>query len=409
MNILYIVQPSNNDGEKWILQKDACFNIMRGIIQSFKNMYPDDSHIIVLPNSKQVNDINFYSLDLWNDNIEYKEIDYPVHSVLAKYHLDFNELARILPPSVFDRVDIIINDMNTIVPALNAYMKFHVGKHIPIVSTNYFYDSISDKKIDNKYRYILRQMEALVMSDGLAFVCDEAQKQMFDDLRFMNIHQVFDKTFEHLRQNSISLNIGGSYKEINEYKIQDTMREPIVYFANRITETVDRYTNWHVFAEAIGCIELYSNVKFEAFMTNPNNKASKKQIEEINRLSKGKIKLLDLSREKYLEKINKASVSVNLFEREVFGGNSHVEALMAGNFVIMPYVNHYQSHFERYYSGYLSKIDPHEIAQKIVFGLTQGRFFDREIFRCIGYKNSYENCADDFYLFLHAISKGGYV
>jgi glycosyltransferase involved in cell wall biosynthesis len=84
---------------------------------------------------------------------------------------------------------------------------------------------------------------------------------------------------------------------------------------------------------------------FEATILNPTRKVSDEQAKLINDLSNGHVIVLPndgkFTREEYVEFINDAHISCNLFTNEVHGGLTHVEAMMAGCIVVAPALNDY--------------------------------------------------------------------
>jgi hypothetical protein len=210
---------------------------------------------------------------------------------------------------------------------------------IPIISTNYFMDSPISPKSDPKVRYYERQMESLMCSDMFAYpvqsALDEALEAydfMFKDRKWLGIPTVW--------------NIGAFYKEVAKGHVEKPKDRVTIYFGNRITDSANRYTNWHIFAEGIGKLsELIDMTNIEAIILNPTRKVTEEQQNLIDELSKGHVKVLSndesFTREQYIEFINNAHISCNLFTNEVHGGLTHIEAMMAGNIMIAPALNDY--------------------------------------------------------------------
>ena len=63
------------------------------------------------------------------------------------------------------------------------------------------------------------------------------------------------------------------------------------------------------------------------------------------------------TRQDYLEFINKAHISVNLFVTEVHGGVTHCEAMLAKNVLVLPNVNNYKTKFEKLSYDYPFLVD----------------------------------------------------
>ena len=200
-------------------------------------------------------------------------------------------------------------------------------------------DSPISPKSDPKVRYYERQMESLIASDMFAYPVQSALDEallaydyMFKDRKHLGLPTIW--------------NIGAYYGEIKKgHKTKSTDKIKI-YFGNRITDSAGRYTNWHLFAEAIGHLsKMVDPSTFEATILNPTRKVSDEQAKLINDLSNGHVIVLPndgkFTREEYVEFINDAHISCNLFTNEVHGGLTHVEAMMAGCIVVAPALNDY--------------------------------------------------------------------
>jgi len=205
-------------------------------------------------------------------------------------------------------------------------------------------DSPISPKSDPKVRYYERQMESLIASDMFAYpvqsALDEALQAydyMFKDRKHLGVPAVW--------------NIGAYYGEIEKGHKEKTTDKIKIYFGNRITDSAGRYTNWHLFAEAIGKLSnLIDPEMFEAVILNPTRKVTDEQMKLITDLSNGHVIVLPndgkFTREEYVEFINDAHISCNLFTNEVHGGLTHVEAMMAGCIVVAPALNDYLHKYE---------------------------------------------------------------
>ena len=347
--VFYAVQVSNftntEHGPKWLLRNDACMNIAIGIISNILDQYPDDFEFIVkLPFASDCDDI--FDLDqLFNekylDRIKFYREDLPVSPVTSRFNFNFAyHQANI---DLLKTVDIMINDENTLTKNWRVFFD-SISKKLPIVSTNYFMDSPISPKSDPKVRYYERQMESLIASDMFAYpvqsALDEALQAydyMFKDRKHLGIPAVW--------------NIGAYYGEIEKGHKEKTTDKIKIYFGNRITDSAGRYTNWHLFAEAIGKLSnLIDPEMFEAVILNPTRKVTDEQMKLINELSNGHVIVLPndgkFTREEYVEFINDAHISCNLFTNEVHGGLTHVEAMMAGCIVVAPALNDYLHKYE---------------------------------------------------------------
>jgi hypothetical protein len=164
----------------------------------------------------------------------------------------------------------------------------------------------------------------------------------------------------------------------------------------------------------MGILSTLTDRPFKAIMLNPTRKVTENQLQLIHNLSKGKVEVMPneekFTRQDYLEFINRAHISCNLFVTEVHGGVTHCEALMAKNMVIMPRVNNYKHKFEKAgFSDYdlfvnLDAENPHkpdslDIAMKCKYALesigTSNEEIIRETCHNVGYEyESYERACD---------------
>ena len=342
--VFYAVQVSNFtvvDGDpKWLLRNDACMNICIGIVSSILDAYPDDYEFLIkLPAACDTSDVKHLE-DLFDknhlDRIEFFRDNIPHSPVTSRFHFDM--LRYLDYKDIFEGIDVMINDENTLTKNWRVFFQA-IGMDIPIVSTNYFMDSPISPKSDPKVRYYERQMEALMCSDMFAYpvqsALDEALEAydfMFKDRKWLGMPTVW--------------NIGAFYKEVAKGHVEKPKDKVTIYFGNRITDSANRYTNWHIFAEGIGKLsDLIDMTNVEAIILNPTRKVTEEQQELIDKLSKGHVKVLSndesFTREQYIEFINNAHISCNLFTNEVHGGLTHIEAMMAGNIMIAPALNDY--------------------------------------------------------------------
>jgi glycosyltransferase involved in cell wall biosynthesis len=357
LNVFYAVQVSNfttnGDKSKWLIRNDACMNICIGIVSSILTEYPKDfKFIIKVPPVEDCADIESHK-DLFDekylDRIEFYEDFIPISPVISRFHFDMNT-HKVFGSKKLANVDVMINDENTHTKSWRVFFENIIGRRIPMVSTNYFMDSPISPKSDPKVRYYERQMESLISSDMFSYPVSaalnealEAYDFLFKDGKILGTPTVW--------------NIGASFEEINKKKVTKSPGKIKIYFGNRITDSANRYTNWHIFAEAIGKLsQRIDPSRFTATILNPTKKITPEQLDEISTLSRGFVEVVpnysDFSREDYVNFINEAHISCNLFTNEVHGGLTHVEAMMAGCILVAPNVNDYLYKYED--SGKLS-------------------------------------------------------
>ena len=341
--IFYAVQVSNytieNGNSKWLLRNDECTNIMIGIVSTILERYPNDYEFLIkLPaasDTSDVKDLQELFKAKYHDRIEFFRDEIPHSPITSRFHFDLLRLQR--SKSIFETVDVMINDENTLTKNWNVLFN-SLGLKIPIISTNYFLDSPIAGKVDEKIRYYERQMESFINSDIAAFQCEAGRVEA------MEAYDTLYKTQSVLAPQSV-WGVGAHYAEISEYHSEIKFETPVIYFGNRISDTANRYTNYDSFAEAMGILSTMTDVPFRAVMLNPTRKATTEQLELINNLSKGVVDVISndeqFTRKDYLEFINHAHIACNLFVTEVHGGVTHCEAMMAKNMVVFPKVNNY--------------------------------------------------------------------
>jgi hypothetical protein len=409
MNIFYAVQVSNTtvvDGKyKWLIKNDACVNIMKGIVSTILDKDPNLRFIIKLPTLSDVYDTqNYFSLFnlKYHSNIKFCTHIIPVSPIISRFSFNFDWFVDNWY-NILQEIDCMINDENTLTKnwrVLFDYLKLD----IPIISTNYFLDSPIAKKVPEKIRYYERQIESFINSDINAFQCKASMNEAIEAMKLCYKNDIVNKV---IKKSSV-WGVGVYAKEILDYNTDKRFDIPTIYFGNRITDTANRYTNWDDFAGAIGIVsKYYSPLNFRAVILNPTKKLSDEQRKEILKLSNNKIEFIEndhqFPREEYLEFINKAHISCNLFTTEVHGGVTHAEALLANNIVIMPAINNYLTKFGSLdypflckYNKKTMKINRNDLADKIISALTlpdERRKFYAKIAKKVGYKNESFECA----------------
>ena len=412
INVFYAVQVSNFtnvDGlSKWLLRNDACTNIAIGIISTILEKYPDDFRFLIkLPAGSDTADVkNLEDLfkEKYLNRIEFMRDDVPISPVSSRFAFPMNRYLTM--KSEFEKIDVMINDENTLTKNWNVLFN-QLGLDIPIISTNYFLDSPIANKVPEKIRYYERQMESFINSDIAAFQCEAGR------IEATEAYDILYRTRDILAPQSV-WGIGAHYAEIAEHHTEKRFDIPTIYFGNRISDSANRYTNYDSFAEAMGILSRLTNVPFRAVMLNPTRKVTDDQLKLIHELSNGIVEVMPnhekFTREDYLKFINQAHISCNLFVTEVHGGVTHCEALMAKNMVVMPRVNNYKHKFEKAglsdYELFVSldaknphKPDSSDIAHKCLLALrsigTTNEELLRETCHNVGYEyESYERACD---------------
>lgn len=382
MKIFYAVQVSNTtklpDGTmKWLLKNDACVNIMRGIVIAVLKKKPDWQFVLKVPFLGGVLDVaDWYELfpEALRDNISFYEHNIPCSPVTSRFHFDFDfHRLSFLMKENLKNIDVMINDENTHTMSWKVVFDA-LGLQIPMISTNYFFDTPLRKKTPKGIWYFDRQVESFLHSEIAAFQCDATLEETVKVLKW---HLKGGSTY-HIMQPRV-WGVGCSASEILDKSIVPLVHtRPVVYFGNRITDTAGRYTNWDDFASGIGKLRgMHPSLDFASVMLDPTRKVSEAQQNEINSASMDTMDMLHLNRQEYLQFIRAQNISCNLFVNEIHGGVTHAEAMLAGNIVICPKVNNYKLKIEKYTDSYPFfvkhkgfKIDTTDLAKKIHLALT---------------------------------------
>ena len=407
--IFYAVQVSNytntETGPKWLLRNDACTNIAVGIISTLLDKNENYEFLIKLPFEEDCLDCNLLSelfKPEYHDRIIFLRDSIPISPVTSRYTFDFKTLQQ--RSHFFDDIDVMINDENTLTKNWNVFFN-SIDKKIPIMSTNYFLDSPIANKVDEKIRYYERQMESFINSDIAVFQCEAGKTEA------LKAYDMLFKSRKHIKKTSV-WGVGCHAQEIIDNHTSEEFPTPTIYFGNRISDTANRYTNYDSFAESIGKLSKITNRRFNAIMLNPTRKVTDEQLTLIDKLSNGCVRVMDnneeFTRQNYLEFINKAHISVNLFVTEVHGGVTHCEAMLAKNVLVVPNVNNYKTKFENLSYDYpflvdagYSKPNTDQIAEKLN-RLLECYYEDKKSFEMygqscydLGYKyESYESACD---------------
>ena len=346
--IFYAVQVSNftntGIGPKWLLRNDACTNLAVGIISTLLDNREDYEFLIKLPFEEDCLDCNnLFELfdEKYHSRVKFYRESIPISPVTSRYTFDMNTLMK--NKQWLMDVDIMINDENTLTKNWNVFFDA-IGKKVPVMSTNYFLDSPLANKVNKRIRYYERQMESFINSDIAVFQCEAGKQEA------MEAWDILYKSREHMAKTSV-WGVGCHAQEIINEHTDEEFPTPTIYFGNRISDTANRYTNYDSFAEAIGKLSKITKRRFNAVMLNPTRKVTEEQKTLIDELSNGCVRVMDnnkpFTRKDYLEFINKAHISVNLFVTEVHGGVTHCEAMLAKNVLVVPDVNNYKTKFEK--------------------------------------------------------------
>lgn len=364
MKVLYAAQISNNtfkDGkQKFVYETDACYNLCVGIINTLSEQNPDWTFLVLLPHERLGVDVYSHSDKFINKKrIQFITYGSPIGPGNTRYHFDY-EFWQDMAKNYFVDIDVMINDQNTLTKNWNMLFN-EVKLNIPIVSTNYFMDTPVSEKVPKKIRYYERQMESFINSDMTAH---QSQANKAEAMTALNLLYK-DSVAKEVESKATIWRTGLRASEVSKFKTDKRFDKITFYFGNRISDTANRYNNYHKYAQAIGVLQRDNTEEvkdIDFYLLNPTRKVTDKQLSDIKDWSNGKAIVMandkDWNRKMYMQFIHKAHVSVNLFTNEVHGGVTHAEGMLANNIAIMPNVNNYKWKYEQTTADYPFLVEP---------------------------------------------------
>lgn len=275
----------------------------------------------LLPDQDPCRHIGYHMSKLLNCEYTSNEIyGGPIHYAKMRYNFNYKYWEEKLKD-----VDILITDQSTHIRNFKV-----IKPGLKVVMLTPFIDIKYEPKVDEPYRYYLRQIDSMLAADLIA-----AQSQYNADEYIDHVMNVVGIDIT----NKVTIwPWGYSQSEINKYSTADKYGMIVIYFPNRITETTHNYHH-REFAEAIGLLDDKVADRAHFVFRNPTRKATEPQVQLIMDLSGGRAHIMPNSsnqnREEYMGFINGASASVHLCTL-THRGMSHDESAAMGNITISP-------------------------------------------------------------------------
>lgn len=355
MNILYILQQSiYNKKNKW-LTADSNVNMMAGMLRQVTRLRPDWNFYILIGKLKDFADITSYDEIFNHPNVHFIEYDFPVDAFLNRQHFDvkkFHTMWKKLP-----EINLVWNNITELSRNIKTYL-VRVNSDAKLITTCYWLDApeVGQEKVDRSISYDWRQFDGFECSDLALFTCASTA----------NVWKInASAKFKHAYINKILMkgkiwDFGYSEEELHSHIENIESEKKTILFLNRLSGI--NYTHHEEFIEALHLLKEMREDDWQVVMTNPSQKFSVKELKErvpnLWLYEDGK----SLNRKQYANLLMIGDISVHLFEKELYGGCSNVEALAMNNICIMPKINEYKKRAKRRYPGFIKKVEPKEIA-----------------------------------------------
>ena len=372
--IMYYLQPSVNDGDKWCLLADSNTNMMRGLINELIDYSVRFS--IVLPKLEDCAEMESYRelFPEWDDvtfhnrsnKLEFYPRSGPVDANEFRYYWD-QQMASDLKVwlDAYEGCDKVVWSN---IPELtgNILQQVRPAKGAPheavVINSCYFLDSPVhpktgvDKPLVDKAINWWRQVEGAYRADIAGFCCDGNRFQFFEGVQTTHSNDIVEEItkksavfrFGYSEIELDSINAGDIANGAKQYIKKQLKGRKLIVFPNRITEP--DYTNGQVFLEAMSHLDVN---QYMFYATNPGekyvtHKALEEQYPNYLRLVHG-----TPSREEYVAVLAMADMHASLFVEEANGGCACREAIHLGSMPLMPYANEYTRLTNADYPGYI--------------------------------------------------------
>jgi len=292
LNILWDAHVVSNDGKNFLHNADPC-------------------HHIAVNMSKLIGCI-------MTSNVEHT--DYILDGRISRYEFDMPYWQERLKD-----VDVLITDQSTHIRNLKV-----ANPKVTIYMLTPFIDIQKHPKVEEPYRYYLRQTDSMLVADKVV------AQSGFNAVEY--VKQVNQLTGVDISDKILIWPWGYSQEEVDKYKNINSFAVPTIFFPNRITESTDNY-HYREFADAIGMIPEDIAKKAIFIYRNPTRKVTANQVKTIKKLSKNRADIIpnkeQHTRREYMEFINASHCSVHLCTK-THRGMSHDESAAMGNITISP-------------------------------------------------------------------------
>ena len=378
LSVLYTLQPSTNDGNKWVIMADSNTNMMRGFVSElllnkdveFNVIGPDITQTELTEEREIFANLGEHIDEAYESGrLQYIQVDgRPIDAVSYRYEFDMvRDLGIVQAWHERCGAEHLVFWNN--IPELTAnYMNYfhhpkNDAKDVVFVNCCYFLDSPIHPKTgvgqDLTHRSVNwhRQVEGALRADIAGFCCDGNRHQFFEGLQYSHSEDYV----QHITKKSWVFRFGYSERELDSLvddapetaqRISDLLgAKQLIVFPNRITDP--DYTNGLKFIEAMEKLaELRDD--FMWTVTNPGQKYVKNvELDGIHRnfllVSED-----DLTRAEYATLLGNATLHCSLFIEEANGGCACREAMHLGSLPIIPFANEYTKLAKPNWPGYFN-------------------------------------------------------
>ena len=245
LNILWDAHVVSNDGKNFLHNADPC-------------------HHIAVNMSKLIGCI-------MTSNVEHT--DYILDGRISRYEFDMPYWQERLKD-----VDVLITDQSTHIRNLKV-----ANPKVTIYMLTPFIDIQKHPKVEEPYRYYLRQTDSMLVADKVV------AQSGFNAVEY--VKQVNQLTGVDISDKILIWPWGYSQEEVDKYKNINSFAVPTIFFPNRITESTDNY-HYREFADAIGMIPEDIAKKAIFIYRNPTRKVTANQVKTIKKLSKNRADII---------------------------------------------------------------------------------------------------------------------
>lgn len=412
LSIMYTLQPSVNDGEKWMLLGDSNTNMMRGFMEElFKQVNCELTFNILVPYAENCSDYDMLleGLDLPLDNVIlwHTSPEAPVDANRYRYFFNDKNTATIDEWFLQDADNFVF--WNNIPEQTANYMSYlrhpkaevETPENLFIVNCCYFLDSPLHAKTapeSRDYKKMSanwwRQVEGALRADIAGFCCDGNLNQFMEGASYTHTDHIVQQLTKkaHVFRFGYSPTELSAAVEVGWDRLDNNMYaagKELIVFPNRIT-TPD-YTNFELFAEAM---RILSNLRddFVWTATNPGQKYIKNADMVNNKDYPNYFFTSDynLDRVQYASLLAHATIHCSLFVEEANGGCACREAMHCKSLPVMPFANEYTRLATAHYPGYINVKDGKVTAEDIAIAC------DRLLTRVKDNEMKWQDFAEDY-------------
>lgn len=324
MKILYVMQQSVYNNNGW-LSADSNVNIYVNIVREILLHRNWEFYVLV----GKLSDVKISKL-FSHPYVTYINNDYPIDSVLSRYHFDMHKMARILRKV---NPDVVWNN----IPELSRNFRSLIGSWIKLVNCNYWIDApfISEPKVPREVSYVFRQIDGALSADLVPFTCESTRRAFIENMEAIGLIRLVGEVFGK----STIWDFGFSTTELEKYRVDRKFNKKTILFPSRLSGI--NYTHHEEFIEAVN--ELYNERQdFQVVFTNPSQKVRWSYLKRVKPLYI--TKEAPLNRREYIELLWMSDIVVSFYDIERYGGCANVEAIYCG---CLPVMTRYGEYVDR--------------------------------------------------------------